>query len=77
MGYYSDPTAARAIGAADRELRRMTRLAYRYRTEPAFASRFRDDPARIFTGLFSRLLTDPLDELREILFPKEKDGNEQ
>lgn len=69
MGYYSDPTAARAIGAADKELRRMIRLAYRYHTEPAFAKQIRE-PEKLFRGVFSRLLTETPAELKELLYPK-------
>ena len=62
MYTHSDPTASRAIGAAEREWRRMTVLAYRYRTDPGAAKQI-GDPQRIFTGIFGRLLTDPLEEL--------------
>ena len=64
MYTHSDPTANRAIGAAEREWRRMTVLAYRYRTDPGVAKRI-GDPQRIFTGIFGRLLTDPLEELEK------------
>ena len=60
----SDPTANRAIGAAEREWKRMTVLAYKYRTDPVTAKRI-GNPQRIFTGIFSRLLTDPLEELKK------------
>ena len=67
MYTHSDPTASRAIGAAEREWKRKTVLAYRCRTDPRAAERI-GDPRRIFTGIFSRLLTDPLEEL-EKAFP--------
>lgn len=73
MGYYSDPTAARAIGAADRELRKMVKLAYRYHTEPAFAKRILE-PERFFRGVFSRLLTETPAELKKMLH-SEKSGS--
>ena len=73
MGYYSDPTAARAIGAADRELRRMIMLAYRYHTEPAFAERIRE-PEWVFRGVFRRLLTETPAGLKEMLHPKHHVG---
>lgn len=66
MYTHSDPTANRAIGAAEREWMRKTALAYRYRTDPGIANRI-GDPRRIFTGIFSRLLTDPLEELEKAL----------
>ena len=53
MYTHSDPTANRAIGAAEREWKRMTVLAYRYRTDPETAKRI-GDPRRIFTGILSR-----------------------
>lgn len=74
MGYYSDPTAACAIGAADRELRRMIRLAYRYHTDPAFAERI-CEPERVFRGVFSRLLTETPAELQKMLHPKSYIGS--
>ena len=64
MYTHSDPTASHAIGAAEREWKRMTILAYRYRTDPGAAKRI-GDPRRIFTGIFSRLLTDSLEELEK------------
>ena len=64
MRRISDPTAARAIGAVDREWRYMIQLAYRIRTEPATATKY-PNVRRLFTGTYKRLMTDPLDELRE------------
>ena len=59
------PSARRA----GREWRRMTILAYRYRTDPRFAWKI-DDPRRLFSGIFRRLLTDPLEELEEAISGK-------
>ena len=64
MRRISDPTASRAIGAVDREWRYMIQLAYRIRTEPATAAKY-PNPNKIFTGTYKRLMTDPLDALRE------------
>ena len=72
MYQHADPTANRAIGAAGREWRRMTLLAYRYRTDPRFERKV-DDPRRFFSGIFRRLLTDPLKELEEALAGKQDD----
>jgi len=72
MYTHSDPTASRAIGAAEREWRRMTVLAYRYRTDPGAAKRI-GDPQRIFTGIFSRPLTDPLEELEKAVSGRKTD----
>ena len=73
MYTHSDPTANRAIGAAGREWRRMAILAYRYRTDPRFEWKI-DNPRRLFSGIFHRLLTDPLDELYETAFGKKPKG---
>ncbi len=62
MYTHSDPTASRTIGAAEKEWRRMTVLAYRYRTDPKVADRIQN-PKQLFNGVFSRLLTDPIKEL--------------
>ena len=62
MYTHSDPTASHAVGAAEREWRRMAALAFRYRTNPSFSEQILE-PRKIFTGVFSRLLTDPLEEL--------------
>ena len=69
MYTHSDPTANRAIGAAEREWKRMTVLAYRYRTDPGTAERI-GDSQRIFTGIFSRLLSEPLEELEKAVFAR-------
>ena len=68
----SDPTADRAIGAAGREWRRMTLVAYRYRTDPRFMWRV-DNPRQLFSGVYHRLLTDPLVELEEAISGKQDD----
>ena len=72
MYTHSDLTANRAIGAAEREWKRMTVLAYRYRTDPETAKRI-GDPRRIFTGILSRLLTDPLEELEKTVSGRKTD----
>ena len=61
----SDPTADRAIGAAEREWRKIVILAYRYRTDTKTAQQIRN-PRQVFNGVFSRLLTEPLEELKEL-----------
>ena len=66
MYTHSDPTASRAIGAAEREWRRMTALAYRCRTDPKTADRI-GEPRKCFTGIYRRLMTDPLEELEKAL----------
>ena len=63
-GAYPDPTANQAIYNVSVEWNRMRRLAIRYRLKGE-----EPDPA-LFTGIFRRLLTDPLEELMEL--PKRK-----
>lgn len=65
MYSHSDPTAARAVGSAEKEWRSKARLAYRYRTDPLMAEKLRE-PRLVFTGIFSRLLTEPLESLEEM-----------
>ena len=72
MYTHSDLTVSRAIGAAEREWKRMIVLAYRYRTDPGTAKRI-GDPQRVFTGIFSRLLTDPLEELEKAVSGRKTD----
>ena len=61
---HSDPTANRAIGAVNREWSRMLSLAVRVRQNPRLLT---PEVEREFTGIYRRLLTDPLEELlREV-----------
>ena len=59
---YSNPTANRAIGSVNREWNNMVSLAYRYRMDPDLLNRLRI-PEAVFTGIYRRLLTDPIEEL--------------
>ncbi len=65
MANHPVPTAGAAIGAVTREWNRLVRLAIRIREHP------NSDEARNkrgeFTGIFRRLLTDPIEELRAML----------
>ncbi len=69
MYTHSDPTASRAIGCVNNEWKRMLRLAYRFRTTPQPDQQF-FEPEKVFTGIFRRLLTDPLEDLERALFQK-------
>ena len=69
-GAYPDPTANQAIYNVSVEWNRMRRLALRLRLNGE-----KPDPA-LFTGIFRRLLTDPLEELMELPNRKE-DGLEK
>ena len=59
---YANPTANRAIGSVNREWNKMVSLAYRYRMDPDLSNRLRI-PENTFTGIYRRLLTDPIEEL--------------
>jgi len=64
MYAHADPTSSRAIGSVEKEWREKARLAYRLRTDPRIAG-WVGDSRQLFTGIFSRLLTDPLEELEK------------
>ena len=69
---YANPTANRAIGSVNREWSRMTVLAYQYRMDPDSFER-RKIPITAFTGIYARLLTDPIEELKtEVLKQKQR-----
>ena len=57
---HRDPTADRAIGAVNRDWRRMAALAVKIRRTPGALT---PEAERAFTGIYRRLLTDPLEEL--------------
>lgn len=62
MRGYSDRTAERAIGKAAKEWRYMAGIAVKLRTkncDPVWA----EQQEKMFTGVYKRLLTDPLDEV--------------
>lgn len=60
MSNHSNPTANQAIGAVNREWNRMFSLAVRIRRNPQLLN---PEVEQAFTGIYRRLLTDPLDEL--------------
>ena len=57
---HRDPTADRAVGSVNREWGRMISLALKIRRSPGQTN---PEAEREFTGIYRRLLTDPLDEL--------------
>ena len=57
---HRDPTAERAIGAVNREWSRMVRMAVRIRRHSGCLA---PEVEQEFTGIYRRLLTDPLEEL--------------
>lgn len=63
---HPDPTGNRAIGAAVRKWKQMVTLAIQYRTDPA-SVKWLKESRKMFTGIFSRLLTDSLEDLQEAL----------
>ncbi|MBR4458396.1 MAG: hypothetical protein IKS31_05505 [Clostridia bacterium] len=62
MSWHSDPTADRAIGNLTREWKRMTALAVRIRENPD--TDWAERQSRLFVGIYSRLLTDPIETLK-------------
>lgn len=63
MRKYSDPTANQAIGSINHQWKKMARLALKIRTSPD--SEWAQRESRHFTGIFKRLLTDPIESLDE------------
>ena len=64
MRSHSDWTADTAVGAADREWRQMAELAIKIRSgnkNPTWI----DEQEKKFTGIFKRLLTDPIEEIEK------------
>ena len=57
---HRDPTGDQAIGAVNREWNKMVKLAVRIRQNPQSQ---KPEVERMFTGIYRRLLTDPLEEL--------------
>ena len=61
---HKDPTYDNAIGSVDKEWRQMASLALNIRDgkcNPAWA----DEQSKKFTGIFKRLLEDPISEVKK------------
>ena len=65
MRGYKDNTSEKAVGSADKEFRQMARLALTLREKHRNPAWEEEQTAK-FTGIFRRLLTDPIDELKQI-----------
>jgi len=63
MNHRADPTANTAIGSVSREWNQMVRLALRIRQSDN--SEWAQRESRRFTGIYKRLLTDPLESLQK------------
>lgn len=61
---YSDPTANRALGSVNKEWEQMLCLAYRFRSNPKVVNQIAE-PEKVFTGIYRRLLTDPIKEMEK------------
>lgn len=61
--YYSNRTADEAIGKTDKEWKRMAALAVIIR-EGRCSPAWGDKQSEKFTGIFSRLLTDPIEQVQ-------------
>ena len=71
---HRDPTADMAIGNVNREWSRMMKLAVRIRLNPQYQT---PEALREFSGIYRRLLTDPLDELLKEAPKSKKDASEK
>ena len=71
MGYYSDPTAAQALGGINREFSRLEKKAKRLRAlweQGVISDEALEAAQSQFTGIYQHVLTNVLKEKRE---PKE------
>ena len=62
--YHSDPTANRAIGSANQEWEQKLCLAYLFRTDARMTKKI-TEPEKVFSGIYRRLLEDPIEELKQ------------
>jgi len=63
MKPYRDYTQQRAVGSVQKEWKQMARLALLIRTANV-APDWADEKEKEFTGIYKRLLEDPIEELR-------------
>ena len=63
MNPRADPTANAAIGSVSREWNQMVRLALHIRQSGN--SEWAERESRRFTGIYKRLLTDPIESLKQ------------
>lgn len=63
MATHSDPTANAAIGAVGREWKQLLRKAIAVRRSNRTLT---PEEKKLFTGIYSMLLTEPLDELERL-----------
>lgn len=61
---HSDPTANRAIGSVNQEWEDKLCLAYHFRSDPRVTKQIAD-PEKVFTGIYRRLLSDPIKEMEK------------
>ena len=61
---HSDPTGNRAIGSVNKEWEEMLYLAYRFRSDSKVTNQIAE-PEKLFSGIYRRLLTDPIKELEK------------
>jgi hypothetical protein len=64
MKPYYNPTADKAIGSMSKEWGQMARLALQIR-EGRMNPYWVEENTKKFTGIYKRLLDDPIDEVRE------------
>lgn len=61
---YNDPTYINAAGRVDKEIKIMTRLAINIQ-EGRGSPSYLDEMRKKFTGIYARLLEEPVEELRK------------
>ena len=64
MRYYSDWTAETAVGNANKDWKRMATIALKIR-ENRCNPEWADEQIKTFTGIYKRLLTDPIEEVQK------------
>lgn len=64
MKPYKDLTAVRAVGSADKEWRDMANLALLIRLG-RYSQEWNAKKSRLFTGIYKRLLTDPIEDVEK------------
>ncbi len=74
MNHRADPTASAAIGSISREWNQMVRLAIRIRQSGD--SEWAERESRRFTGIYKRLLTDPIESLQQKTTPDRSESSE-
>ena len=65
MRSYRNKTFDEAFGNVNREWKQMASLAVKLRTQTRLNPIFVEEKEKLFTGIYKRLLTDPIDEVQQ------------